>query len=112
MLAAVIAQEGCIGDTVRCAVVAVAVQNTSDPAVKAALGVVLANELHHVSLTWRILKWALARGDADRTHGALEDVFDDGLAFSVRCSEVSRDLSLFGFLGNDAAEKVPHTLLR
>lgn len=110
MVAANLAQERCVGDTVSCAVLAAAATEATDSAVKAALDRIVENEAQNVALAWRVLKWLLTHG-GERTRGALDDVFDDGLAFAVRCSEVTRDLDGHGFLCTKAAEEVSRQAL-
>ena len=109
-VAAAIAQEWCIGDTVSLMVTAAAAHAAKDPVIQEALELIVEREKVHSLLSWRVVRWALENGDA-RVRSALEDVFDDGLAFAMRCSQLSRDLTCHGFLNKEDAEETSRSVL-
>ena len=61
--AVAVAREGCITETIAALQVAAARDAATDPAVRAALAVIAAQEMEHALLAWRYLRWALDRGD-------------------------------------------------
>jgi hypothetical protein len=69
-----LAREGCIAETVAALQIVQARDAADDPAVKAALGRIAAEEIEHALLAWRTLGWALERGDA-ALHAAVSTVF-------------------------------------
>jgi hypothetical protein len=58
------AREGCIGETIAALVVAEALEGATDPAVRAALSRIAADEAEHAALAWRTVAWAIATGGA------------------------------------------------
>jgi hypothetical protein len=74
-IAASVASEGCIAETIAALLVAAARDQTSDPAVKAALAKIADEEMEHALLAWRFVRWALDEGGA-AVHAAVRDVFD------------------------------------
>jgi hypothetical protein len=63
-VALALVHEGCIGETIAAAQVDLARETATDPAVRAALVRIAADERAHSQLAWRALRWCLARGDA------------------------------------------------
>lgn len=63
-IAVAVAREGCITETIAALQVAAARDAATDPAVRAALAVIAAQEMEHALLAWRYLRWALDRGDS------------------------------------------------
>jgi hypothetical protein len=63
ILAAVIA-EGCIGETLSAAQVAAQAAWVSEPALKAALEQIAADEAEHAALAWSFVSWMLAKNPA------------------------------------------------
>lgn len=56
--------EGCVGETVAALEAAEAAQHAADPAVRAVLQQIHADELRHAELAWQFLAWALGQGTA------------------------------------------------
>jgi hypothetical protein len=61
-LAASTFAEGCVGETVAAVVAAEQLARATDPAVRAALAEIAADEARHAELAWRTLSWAVQRG--------------------------------------------------
>ncbi|MDC0723689.1 ferritin-like domain-containing protein [Nannocystis bainbridge] len=55
-------REGCIGETFAALQAEAALARAEDPAVRAALARIAADELRHAELAWRFVAWALERG--------------------------------------------------
>ncbi|APR86855.1 hypothetical protein A7982_12204 [Minicystis rosea] len=64
-LAAATVREGCIGETVAALVAEEARDVARDPAVRAALDVIAADEAEHAAMAWRLVAWAHREGDAE-----------------------------------------------
>jgi hypothetical protein len=60
--AAATAREGCVGETVTVLVTLECLARTTDPAVRAALTQIVADERGHAALAWRTVRWALSAG--------------------------------------------------
>ncbi|WP_096331788.1 ferritin-like domain-containing protein [Nannocystis exedens] len=58
-------REGCIGETIAALQAEAALGRAKDPAVRAALAQIAADELRHAELAWRFVAWALERGGAE-----------------------------------------------
>lgn len=56
--------EGCIGETLAAVGAQVAAARATDPAVRAALETIAADEAKHAALAWRFVRWALQRDPA------------------------------------------------
>lgn len=54
-------REGCIAETIAAAQASVARDATSDPAIRAVLDVVAADEQRHAMLSWRFVRWMVGR---------------------------------------------------
>ena len=63
-LAAAAVHEGCVGETLAAAVAAAQRDAATDPAVRSTLAVIAEEEGGHAVLSYRIVAWALAAGDA------------------------------------------------
>lgn len=61
------AEEGCVGETLSALSARAALAGARDPAVRAALERIAAEEEAHAALSWRFVAWALAQGDAETT---------------------------------------------
>lgn len=61
-LAALTAEEGCIGETLGAAVAAEQAERATDPRAKAILARIARDEARHAELAWRFVAWAVARG--------------------------------------------------
>lgn len=75
-LAAATAREGCLGETMATLVAAEALAVAQEPAVRAALALVVADEARHAAHAWAIVSWAIAAGGpaaADAVAAALAD---------------------------------------
>jgi hypothetical protein len=64
-LAASAVEEGCVGETVAAVVAAEQLARATDPAVRAALSRIAADEARHAELAWRTVAWAVSRGGAE-----------------------------------------------
>ncbi|MCB9679492.1 MAG: hypothetical protein H6737_30585 [Alphaproteobacteria bacterium] len=56
-----VAEDGCIGETVSAVECAIALEQTEDPAVRAVLEAIVADEAAHAALAWRTLAWGLPK---------------------------------------------------
>lgn len=63
-LAAAAVREGCLAETLGAHVLSVAAEHAPEPAVRAALIAMAAEEARHAVLSFRIVAWALRSGDA------------------------------------------------
>jgi hypothetical protein len=82
-LAIAVAVEGCVNETLAAIVVAEQHQRATDPAVRAALGTIAADEARHAELAWRTLAWALREG-GDSVASAAREVFTRAMASTPR----------------------------
>lgn len=73
-LAAATVREGCIGETIAAVIVSTAAALARDPAVRANLEVIAADERRHAALAWRTVAWALLVGD-DAVRRAVSQAF-------------------------------------
>lgn len=73
-LAAATAAEGCINETLSTLRAHAELANTTDPAVRAVLTRIVADETRHAELAWRTVAWAIRTGGAD-VRRAVEAVF-------------------------------------
>ncbi len=55
-------KEGCIGETVAAVIAAEQLARATDPAVRAALAGIAADEARHAELAWRTVAWAMDTG--------------------------------------------------
>jgi hypothetical protein len=61
-IAAATVEEGCVGETVAAVVAAEQLARATDPAVRAALEQIAADEARHAELAWRTAAWAVQAG--------------------------------------------------
>jgi hypothetical protein len=61
-LAASVAREGCLGETIAAAIAAEQLARATDPAVRAALARISEDEARHAELAWRTVAWAVQVG--------------------------------------------------
>jgi hypothetical protein len=61
-MAALCAEEGCVGETLGVLLAADALERTHDPFVRAVLLRMLEEEASHVELAWRVVSWCIAQG--------------------------------------------------
>jgi hypothetical protein len=73
-MAAAVVREGCVGETLAALAALAARDAASDPAVRAALGEIAADETSHAALAWRAAAWMWEHGDA-ATRAAIERAF-------------------------------------
>jgi hypothetical protein len=64
-IAASTVAEGCVGETVAAVVAAEQRARATDPAVRAALAQIAADEARHAELAWRTVAWALRAGGSE-----------------------------------------------
>jgi hypothetical protein len=72
-------REGCVGESVAAVVAAEQLAVARDPAVRAALTRIVADEARHAELAWRTVAWALEAG-GDDVHEAVTEAFRAALA--------------------------------
>jgi hypothetical protein len=82
-IAASTAREGCIGETIAAAVASEQLARATDPAVRAALEQIAADEARHAELGWRTVAWAVCAG-GEEVRRAVEQVFGEALAAAPR----------------------------
>ncbi|MEL6346327.1 MAG: ferritin-like domain-containing protein, partial [Myxococcota bacterium] len=58
-LAVAATREGCMGETLGAALAVETARRTQDPAIKATLETIAADETRHAALSWRIVAWAI-----------------------------------------------------
>src|SRR5262249_49767296 len=63
-IAAACVRDGCIGETIASIVAQAQSEGATDPGVRAVLADIAEDEARHAELAWRIVRWALATGDA------------------------------------------------
>lgn len=95
-LAYATAVEGCVNETIAALVATTAAELAEDPAVRARLTAIAADERRHAALAWRTVAWALGRGDAAVRTAVMqafaaepaidEDASEDGLEVHGRLS--------------------------
>ena len=73
-VAAALAREGCVGETVAAALATVALREAHVPAVRRALRRIAADEARHAALAWRAARWLLAEFPEARV--AFDGAFD------------------------------------
>jgi hypothetical protein len=61
-LAARVAREGCVGETLAATAAAEQLARAEDPAVRAALATIAEDEAGHAELAWRTVAWAVRTG--------------------------------------------------
>jgi hypothetical protein len=61
-MAALCAEEGCVGETLGVLLASDALTRARDPFVREALSRMLEEETAHVELAWRVVGWCIARG--------------------------------------------------
>jgi len=63
-IAARVAREGCVGETLAAVLAAEQLDRATDPAVRAVLAILAADEARHAELAWRTVAWAIRTGGA------------------------------------------------
>lgn len=74
-----VVHEGCVGETVSALIALAARDAATDPAVRAALDEIAADEASHAALSWRWVGWALEQGGAE-LRDAVEAAFAEATA--------------------------------
>lgn len=74
-IAAALAREGCVGETIAAALATVALDGARVPEARRALRLIAADEARHAALAWRAARWLL--GAFPAAHAAFEDAFWD-----------------------------------
>jgi hypothetical protein len=77
-IAARAAREGCIGETLAAVQAAEQLARATDPAVRAALAIIAADEARHAELAFRAVAWALREGGAG-VRAAVQAALDEGI---------------------------------
>ena len=72
-------REGCVGETVAAVVASEQLARATDPAVRAALARIAADEARHAELAWRTVSWAVKVGGPD-VRAAVEEALLGALA--------------------------------
>ena len=97
-------KEGCVGETLAALQAGEQLAAATDPAVRAALATIAADEARHAELAWRTVAWAVAEGGAE-VRRAVRAAFDEALAAMPEpepiAGELAADLAAHGRL--DAA---------
>jgi hypothetical protein len=73
-LAAWTVHEGCVGETVAAWLATEIAGSATDPAVRAVMEAIAADELRHAELAWSVVRWASAEGGAP-VRAAIADAF-------------------------------------
>ncbi len=80
-LAASTVKEGCVSETLAAVTAAEQLDRATDPAVRAALAVIAADEARHAELSWRTVAWAVRAGGGEvraAVERALAEALDRG----------------------------------
>ncbi len=80
--------EGCVGETVAAVVAAEQLARATDPAVRAALEQIAAEEARHAELAWRTVAWAVRTGGSE-VRAAVAQAFLDALGAGVDAPTVA-----------------------
>lgn len=94
--------EGCIGETLAAIEAEWAAEAATEPAARAALQIISADEARHAELAWATVRWASAEDPAltERLGAVFEEQLARAVAFAeTDCSSV--DLTAFGLLRPD-----------
>ncbi len=82
-IAASAVREGCVGETMAAVVASEQLARATDPAVRAALARIAADEARHAELAWRTVAWAVKVGGSE-VRAAVEDALRGALAVDDR----------------------------
>jgi hypothetical protein len=86
-VAALTAEEGCVGETLGAVLAAEQRDRATDPEVKRALIGIAADEERHAALAWRFVRWAVLEGGRDvraAVERAIERAIEATLAMEIR----------------------------
>ena len=70
--------EGCVGETIAASIARVSAEGARDPAVRAALKRIAADESRHAAFSWRLVRWILEVGDSS-LRSAVREAFEIAL---------------------------------
>jgi hypothetical protein len=87
-IAAVCAEEGCVGETLGVLLAEATLARTTDPVVRATLSAMVTEEAAHVELAWRVVGWCIAQG-GEPVRAAVARAIDRGIAATL-ATEVRR----------------------
>jgi hypothetical protein len=76
-LAVRVARKGCVGETIAAVVAAARLEQARDPAERAELEVIAADDARHAELAWRTVLWAIRRGGDAVRRAALDALMDE-----------------------------------
>jgi hypothetical protein len=106
-IAAVCAEEGCVGETLGVELARDQLERTRDPFVRATLAAMLEEEVMHVELAWRVVSFCIARG-GDAVRAAVVRALRRGIA-ATRATEIKRydgiDLAAWNAHGRATCEQ-------
>jgi hypothetical protein len=85
-------KEGCVGETLAAIQASEQHAAATDPAVRAALAVIAADEARHAELAWRTVAWAVAAGGAE-VRRAVRAAFAEALATTPAPTPIAADLA-------------------
>ncbi len=91
-LAASTVKEGCIGETVAAVAAAEQLARATDPAVRAALEQIAADEARHAELAWRTVAWAVQTGGGEVRAAVARAFYDGGAETPPNPPGVGRDV--------------------
>lgn len=80
--------EGCVGETLAAVQAAEQLARATDPAVRAVLVIVAADEARHAELAWRAVGWALQRG-GEHERRAIRNAFAGAIASASAADEAA-----------------------
>ncbi|HTN92604.1 MAG TPA: ferritin-like domain-containing protein [Sorangium sp.] len=72
-------REGCVGETMASLIARAAEEGAGDPAVRAVLAEIAADEAVHAGLSWQFVAWAIAEG-GESVHAAVARAFEEEAA--------------------------------
>jgi hypothetical protein len=93
-LAALTAEEGCVGETLGALLAEEQAARATDPVAKAILARIARDEARHAELAWRFVAWAVARGGEDVARAvrvAIDRATTATLAMEIRPLRVNAD---------------------
>jgi hypothetical protein len=78
-----VVREGCVGETVAAMLAAEQLAGATDPAVRAALEVIAADEARHAELAWRTVAWLLGCGGETVREAVLDELARASASLSI-----------------------------
>jgi hypothetical protein len=101
-LAASTVKEGCAGETMAAVMAAEQLARATDPAVRAALAQIAADEARHAELAWRTVAWAVREG-GDEVRAAVARAFQEALGGALVAAGAAPSASMEAHGRLDAA---------